>query len=242
MGIGEQFEFEKTGQIEPKGIKMKKYHKIQTIFKRDKNKKIIIGDWTLPEFEFLQNNIWNWDEKVDGMNIRIGWDTSSVTIDGRNENSSIPSFLANYLFKKFTTEKFQEHFPATPITIYGEGFGYGIQGKMGAAYAKCLADSYSSINTKQCEFRIFDIKIGDFWLESCNILDIAHKFNTYPVPTLGTGTINEAIEFVKNGFTSQMGEINAEGLILRPFVEMTSRKGERIITKIKERDFDKNDY
>jgi len=35
---------------------MSEYHKIQTVFKRDDKGKIIPGDWTLPEFEYLSMN------------------------------------------------------------------------------------------------------------------------------------------------------------------------------------------
>lgn len=53
---------------------MKEYHKIQTCFKRDeKTKRIIEGDWTLPEFEYLKDCQWVFTEKVDGTNIRVMW-------------------------------------------------------------------------------------------------------------------------------------------------------------------------
>ena len=51
---------------------MKEYHKIQSIYKRDeKTRKFIEGQWSLPEFEYLQNNRWLWTDKVDGTNIRV---------------------------------------------------------------------------------------------------------------------------------------------------------------------------
>ncbi|MBU1082564.1 MAG: hypothetical protein KKB59_18905, partial [Spirochaetes bacterium] len=50
-------------------VNMQKYHKIQTVFKRDpetKFKTLLIGDFALPEFEYLKNNLWVYTEKVDG--------------------------------------------------------------------------------------------------------------------------------------------------------------------------------
>jgi len=47
----------------------------------------------------------------------------------------------------------------------------------------------------------------------------------------------EAIEMVRNGFNSQWGNFMAEGIVARPKVELKTRKGERLITKIKHRDF-----
>ena len=52
-------------------------------------------------------------------------------------------------------------------------------------------------------------------------------------------TLPEAIEVVKKGYNSAFGEFLAEGLIAEPLVPMFNRKGERVITKIKTRDFKK---
>lgn len=46
---------------------MKEYHKIQTVFKRDmatKHKTLLIGDYSLPEFEYLKDNTWVFTEKA----------------------------------------------------------------------------------------------------------------------------------------------------------------------------------
>jgi hypothetical protein len=46
---------------------MNEYHKIHSIFKRDpETKRIVEGEYSLPEFEYLKDNIWEWSEKVDG--------------------------------------------------------------------------------------------------------------------------------------------------------------------------------
>jgi hypothetical protein len=57
------------------------------------------------------------------------------------------------------------------------------------------------------------------------------------VPELGRGTLLEAIERVKEGFPSMIGQAQAEGMVLRPVVELTDRLGHRVITKVKHRDF-----
>ena len=56
---------------------MEKYHKIMTVFKRDpetKYKTLLMGEWALPEFEYLCCNPWVFTEKIDGTNIRVNWD------------------------------------------------------------------------------------------------------------------------------------------------------------------------
>ena len=209
---------------------MEKYHKINTIFMRDEKKKIIKGQWTLPEFEYLQNNIWNFYEKIDGMNIRINWDGNKVTYDGRNDNSSLPAYLVTHLLN-FNSEKFEEHFKGIPVTLYGEGFGYGIMGKMGAAYSQNFVDS------KSCSFILFDVKIDGYWLEKNNVEDIAQKLYIPVVPLISQGTLHDAISICEQGFISKLGNIIAEGLVMVPKTEIYTRMGERIIAKLKMRDF-----
>ena len=70
-----------------------------------------------------------------------------------------------------------------------------------------------------------------------DVLDIANKLGLVPPVVVGYGTIDEAINFVKNGFISHFGDAPAEGLVLRPMVDLFDRKGQRIITKIKTVDF-----
>ncbi len=44
---------------------MVEYHKIQTVFKRDMNTKyktLLEGEYSLPEFKYLKNNIWEYTE------------------------------------------------------------------------------------------------------------------------------------------------------------------------------------
>ena len=57
------------------------------------------------------------------------------------------------------------------------------------------------------------------------------------VPIIGEGTLNDAIEKTKMGSHSTWGSFNAEGLVMRPKVELFDRFGDRIIAKIKTRDF-----
>ena len=208
---------------------MDKYHKIQTVFKRDpatKHKTLLEGDFTYPEFRFLRFNHWVFTEKVDGTNIRIMFDPEarSVTFGGRGNNSQIPAKLTNALNEMFSARvNLFEDFDA-PMCLYGEGYGAGIQ-KVGA--------NYSPIN----RFALFDVKIGDVWLERHNVQDIADRLEIEDVPIIGTGTLDDMVEIARRGFKSTWGDFQAEGIVARPLVEMRRRTGERIITKIKCRDF-----
>lgn len=209
---------------------MKQYHKINTVFKRDTDKPknpIIVGDFSEAEFEYLANNKWELTEKVDGTNIRIMWDGERITFGGKTDNAQIPAPLVQRLNEVFLplTDKFIEIFGlGGGVCLYGEGYGNRIQ-KVGKLYS----------DTQQ--FVLFDIKIGDWWLMRCDIEDIASKLGIQIVPIVGVGTLYEAIEIVKNGFNSQWGNFEAEGVIAKPTVPLLNCGGKRIITKIKTVDF-----
>ena len=74
---------------------MNQYHKIQTIFKRelDGNRRIIEGNYSMPEFEYLKDNQWIFTEKVDGTNIRVMWNGKDVIFGGKTDDAQIPVFL-----------------------------------------------------------------------------------------------------------------------------------------------------
>ena len=51
--------------------------------------------------------------------------------------------------------------------------------------------------------------------------------------------MGEAVDVVEGGLTSTFGNFEAEGLVLKPEVELFNRQGHRIITKLKGKDFDR---
>lgn len=206
---------------------MKEYHKIQSIYKREQKQpcKFIEGEFSLPEFEYLKDNKWVWTEKVDGTNIRVMWDREKLRFGGKTDNAQMPVFLMERLQQLFPIDKFKSLYPDISMCLYGEGYGAKIQ-KGGGNY-----------NPDGVDFVLFDVKIEDWWLERHNIEDIASKLGIETVPIVGEGTLDDAIELVRNGFDSTWGDFKAEGLVLRPKVELKNRRGNRIITKLKTKDF-----
>jgi len=208
---------------------MKEYHKINTCWMRDQKGNIIEGQWSDPVFGYLANNEWVFTEKVDGTNIRAYWDGNRVTFGGRTDAASIPTFLLNRLNDLFDTtpkrQKFSEVFGQDHACLYGEGYGAKIQ-KGGGNYK---ADGV--------DFTLFDVAVGDWWLMRKDVEDVAAKLGCDIVPILGNGTLHDGIARTRNGFNSTWGDFIAEGIVARPVVEFKTRKGERVITKIKHRDF-----
>lgn len=211
---------------------MTEYHKIKTIFNRDpKNMRFVLeGEWSEPEFEYLKDNDWVFTEKVDGTNIRVMWDGKSVTFNGKTDNAQLFMPLVQKLQSTFDTTpqrlRFKEIFGEEGVVcLYGEGYGAKIQ-KGGGNYR---ADGV--------DFVLFDVKIGNWWLQRKDVEDIAVKLGIKIVPIVLEGTLLEGVEMVKKGFSSQWGDFPAEGLVGRPKTELVARNGKRIITKIKCRDF-----
>jgi len=224
---------------------MKVYHKINSLFKRDMSlpkNNIIIGEYSCPEFEYLENNLWLWDEKMDGTNTKVHFDGYNLTFGGKTDNAQIPVKLLKHLQNKFLPQidVFREIFKdvqgeeienyatgqvefTKSVYLFGEGYGGKIQG--GGKYRPDES------------FILFDVKIGDWWLHREDVKDIASKLNIDVVPELGQGTLLELPGRVATGFKSAFGDFTAEGIVARPAVPLHTRSGRRIITKLKYKDF-----
>ena len=208
----------------------KEYPKIQSIFKRDKNThKFIDGVFSLPEFEYLKDNFWIWTEKIDGMNIQVDWNEEILKFGGKTDNAQIPSLLYNKLQEMFTIEKFKKLYFDTPMCLYGEGYGVKIRGG-----GKYIPDGVG--------FILIDVLIDGWWLKRKNIEDIANKLEIDVVPIVGRGTLMDAISVIKSQrLKSRWGDFLVEGLVLKPMIELKTRAGDRVITKIKHKDYKEED-
>lgn len=217
---------------------MKEYHKINTVFQRDmetKHKTLLEGVYSDPAFEYLANNQWQFTEKVDGTNIRIviekvlpglGQEPEyRLDYKGKTDNASIPAVLVTRLRERFDPQAAAlfAKFPDGGC-LYGEGYGARIQ-KGGGNYRP------------DADFVLFDVKVGDWWLQREAVEENAATFGLDIVPIVGYGTLADMVARVKEGFNSQWGDFRAEGLIAKPTTELKNRAGERIITKLKHKDF-----
>lgn len=210
---------------------MREYNKIDTIFERDINgtKKLIEGKYRSESVEFLANHTWEFTEKIDGTNIRIHWDGHKVTFGGRTDRANIPAHLVNKLNEIFLNEEteqlFEQKFGAMEVILFGEGYGVKIQG--------CGGDYRPDVG-----FILFDVLIGDNYQSRESVEDIARAFGLEIVPIVLRGTIQEAVDFIKTKPNSTIGKAKMEGGVGRPAVELRDRCGNRLIVKIKCRDFE----
>ena len=207
---------------------MGKYPKIQSVFKRDpanKNKTFLFGQYSTPEIEYLANNDWVFTEKVDGTNVRVMIDgQGGLTFGGKTNNAQLPTKLFERLTERFRPQQdaLAAAFP-DGACLYGEGYGTGIQ-------------SGGNYRPDQ-DFVLFDVRVDDWWLKLEGLVDVAAKFGLTLVPCVGGGTLRTMLAMVEHGFRSAWGDFTAEGIVARPRVELRDRNGERIITKVKYKDF-----
>jgi RNA ligase len=226
---------------------MEKYVKINTIWKRDSSRegrdRIIPGSWATPELEYLSQNSWRFTEKVDGTNIRVHLhpretDAAPATLDygGRTDDAQISTHVLRHLDATFRSPegltRLLTVFPRGGVTLYGEGFGDQVNRQERRSYLPGAS------------FVLFDVlahsEEGPLWLERANVEDVAERLALPVVPEVGTGTLLDAAEQVERGLLpSAWGDFHVEGLVMRPLVELKTRRGERVIAKIKVTDYER---
>ncbi len=220
----------------------------------------------------------------------------AMRINGRNDNSQIPPNLLRHLQDAFTLEGLQslwrckkdcnicpgngwvgysvdnslamcENLDPYPITLYGEGYGGGIQ-KGGSEYT-------SKTKGGAVSFRLFDVLVGETWLRRSDVEDVAEKLVIKTVPLipspapLASGPDPESMrvtlsgrivalekqpwdlelitEYVRNGAQSTVAyEEGTEGHVAEGVVAFTAEplynnRGQRLMFKLKHSDFSGND-
>lgn len=218
---------------------MKPYHKIQTLFKRDPHtnyKTLLEGQYSMEEFKYLRECAWAMFEKVDGTNIRIQFTHYPTEEEdkkmyfsfyGKTNNAQLPLNLVSYFNLEFDNKnkmnKFKEVFQGKDVCLYGEGYGGKIQN--GTGYRQHES------------FILFDVRIGHIWLDYKAVQNVAQKLDIACIPLIGVAPLEFMVELCRNGFDSKLGKCGAEGVIAKPIMGLNTKIGQRIITKLKVRDF-----
>lgn len=226
---------------------MRTYTKINTMFERDERGLIIPGKWATPEIAYLADTRWYFTEKVDGTNTRVAIEDiipypdqlaenlrpDHVTYGGRTDDAMISTHILRALDERFRSPQgvvnLSAVFPGGGAILFGEGYGNKVD-KQGARAYKDGAD-----------FVLFDVLVqsreGPLWLTRSNVEDVAAKLGLEVVPIVGQGTLWDAIDLVRSEFPSYWGAFPAEGIVARPVVDLLTRRGERVMTKLKVQDF-----
>jgi len=209
---------------------MKKYHKIETVHLRDEKTHKLTENFRNKKVEYLKDNEWIFTEKIDGTNIRVLWDGHTFTFAGRTDKAQIPKPLFQRLTDMFLNDEmeqvFEQKFGENNVMLYGEGYGVKIQN--GGAYSDTQ------------EFILFDVEINGVYLDKENVNDIASSLGLNVVPIIDVGYFNDiqtAVEYIKTNPQSQLGKKDMEGVVGVPKVRLFDENGDRLIVKIKTKDY-----
>lgn len=167
-------------------------------------------------------------EKIHGTSAHIKYkeDQNSLIFysGGAKHNEFIKLFNHDELYEKLS---FLNH---PEIIVYGEAYGGGLQ-KMSDVYGKEL------------RFIVFDVKIGDCWLDVPSAEKIASDLNlefvSYNLVSTNLDVLRKerdkpSVQAIRNGCGNDK---QGEGVILRPVFEITMNNGCRLIAKYKTENF-----
>lgn len=207
---------------------MAPYPKIQSPFKRGE-KGVFTDEWAHPAFEYLADVPWCATEKVDGMNMRLYiTDRIGFAVGGRTNDSQVPAQLQLHMAE--LGARLYESGELAGLTLYGEGFGPKIQS--GGKYRDDQA------------FIMFDARTNlGRWLERGELEAMAARHSIPLVVELEFRKLGYWVSELRaaafdGSFRSALNPAaEAEGVVLRPAVELQDGHGNRIITKLKLKDF-----
>lgn len=213
------------------------YPKIDTLFNRKSNFGVDVNQYRRPEYGII--NRWVLTEKIDGTNIRIEFlKGHGFDIGGRTDSADIPKELHARLLNlganvNAAAEDIMARFGLNSITLFGEGYGPKIQS--GGRYRN------------DPSFILFDVLVNDkVWLSEDAITDTAKNLGIDRVPILETqATIDRAIQYCggdirESAFISTIAQDRtyfAEGVVAKTIVPLYDNRGERVMWKLKARDF-----
>lgn len=213
------------------------YPKIETLWNRGPDFKVVPGEYRKPEFRLPRE--WLVTEKIDGTNVRVLFrnapdhfgsdDDQHVQYAGRTDRAQMYVPLMRYLHQTFTAAKLLAAFgPGVTGVLYGEGYGAGIQ--RGGVYRPDPA------------VRLFDVRVGDWWLNWTDVADVALKLGIETVPSLGRVYLYEVVAKVSDGSRvardeSESGVVTAmEGVVARTDPLLFDQAGDRVMWKLKGKD------
>jgi hypothetical protein len=169
-------------------------------------------------------------EKIHGTSAHISF-KSDGSIRYFAGGESHPKFVALFDETKLLEAYKAAGYPVDKdVTLFGEAYG-GKQQGMSATYGPEL------------KFAVFDVKIGDSWLDVPKAEAVAKSFGLefvfyQRIPTdiasLDAARDMDSPQAIRNGVGAGK---KMEGVVLRPIVELTLNNGSRVIVKHKRDEF-----
>lgn len=199
--------------------------------KQFKKRKLIVPEkgqdeaYRSPLLAYLAELPWAYSRKVDGENIRIQWDGEQALWNGKSNAFQCSAEFTEYMNNTFLEEIFEEKFERDKVvTIFGEKMGPKTQG--------------NELGLGKDELIIFDVNINGIWLCGEGVVDIADYFRARTVFDFMPGALHETKTLQELiGMCAEGQFKDWEGIVATPLVEMRDQNGQRVIVKIKNRDY-----
>lgn len=215
-----------------------KYHHIEAPTKSDENwgrekhqRKLIIPSesglddnciFRTSEIIYLKNSLWFAWRKLDGENIRVHWDGERAVWNGKTNNFVCNANFKDYMALMFAEEFFEEKFGRDiKVTLFGEHMGPKVQG--------------NELGLKSETFVLFDVLVNNTWLDHDQVVDVAKFFGLCTPADFGStfvSPLTNLIDTVAGGGIKEW-----EGMVAVPLCGLRDRQGNRIVVKIKNRDY-----
>lgn len=163
-------------------------------------------------------------EKVHGTSAHISWRAAARALHFFAGGCKHEAFEA--LFDHAALTEVFGLLGTNDVTVFGEAYGGKLQG-MSKTYGPSL------------RFIVFEVKIGDWWLDVPNAADVARKLGLDFVPYRKVSTDLGALDAERDRPSEQsvkcgiVGPMPREGIVLRPLVEVRLNNGDRIVAKHK---------
>lgn len=234
---------DKIGMIKMSGTE---YPKIYTLYERNPDHSINIDKLSRSEFGLI--NTWQVTEKLNGRNIRILLkQDGNIEFSGRRDvkrmSEQIPQKMMDYLSVIFTPEKMQAVFwryvkgifQNPEVCVYVEGLG-----------SELATGSGIYCPGKSVSVRLIDCFINPWWIERPLLEEFGRKLGIKCTPLLDTihtlpQTRDDLEKIIKISHVSTEDNNNflgiAEGIVARTKPLLFNRKGERLMWKLKFKDF-----
>jgi len=168
-------------------------------------------------------------EKIHGTSAHIGWNHEHQEIRYFSGGEKHEKFVKLFDHAHLKT-RFCQEFPDVNVVLHGEAYGGKQQG---------MSETYG----KELKFIVFDVKIGETWLDVINAEDVTKKMGLEFVDYVQIKTDLELIDAERDKPSTQAKRNGVvedklrEGVVLRPLTECTKSNGKRIIVKHKRDEF-----
>lgn len=221
------------------------YPKITSPFKRtdEKSKTVNVCVWFDDYAKFFGESGLPFyaTEKVDGTNLNIVYDGNHIQYKGHTDKTVWDPEVEDWIKSKFKTSEFEQiceqMFGEHEIKLCGELIGPKIQNNI--------------YNLEDYKFVLFDIhnNTTNTWWKRETVEEKAEELNLDIVPLIGAtnftdlrieskNTIRGWVNLLQNvEFKSKFNkDVEIEGFVVRPLMEILKANGERVIYKIKIKD------